>query len=122
MTARPSLKKLDGRSREARYRRDLRAELMRHVGNAPSATQEVLIDIAVDTAFEIEAMKARRGDDGTLSLHDHRAMLAYQNTLRRTMTALGIKGAAQRGPDHAAVMAEKARQKAAGIHEARAAA
>src|ERR1035437_3789433 len=76
------LAKLDGRTREARFVATLRADLIRHVGGHPSATQAELIEMATDIAFEIEAMKRRRAErDSTLSLHDHRAFLAYQNTM-----------------------------------------
>lgn len=88
------LAKLDGRTREARFIATLRADLVRHVGGSPSITEAELIDMAVDIAFEIEAMKRRRAErDATLSLHDHRTFLAYQNTFRRTLAQLGMKAA-----------------------------
>jgi hypothetical protein len=96
-SGRARLATLDGRTREARFIAALRADLIRHVGGSPSVTEAELIDMACDTAFEIEAMKRRRAErDATLSLHDHKAFLAYQNTLRRTLAQLGMKGAAER--------------------------
>jgi hypothetical protein len=104
--ARNGLTKMDGRTREARFVRDLRASLIRHVGSSPSATQAALITMAVDTAFEIELMKRRRAErDATLSMHDHRAFLAYQNTLRRTLAQLGMKSAAEKPPTLAEILA-----------------
>ncbi len=63
----PALARLDGRSREARFRKQLRAELVRHVGNRPSAVLQQLIDLAVDTAFQIELMRQNRAENGALS-------------------------------------------------------
>jgi len=96
-SGRARLATFDGRTREARFIATLRADLILHVGGSPSVTEAELIDMACDTAFEIEAMKRRRAErDATLSLHDHKAFLAYQNTLRRTLAQLGMKGAAER--------------------------
>jgi hypothetical protein len=110
---RTRLAKLDGRTREARFIAKLRADLVRHVGGSPSITEAELIDMACDIAFEIEAMKRRRADrDATLSLHDHRAFLAYQNTFRRTLAALGMKGAEARPQSLAERMAAAAARRA----------
>jgi hypothetical protein len=57
-----------------------------------------LIDLAVDTALEIEKMKCRRAENGSLSLHDHKAFLAYANAYRRNLVALGLKGVSERPP------------------------
>jgi hypothetical protein len=86
----------DGRSAEAQFCRRMRAALVRHIGNRPSITQSALIDLAVDTALEIERMKCRRGEGGSLSIHDHKAFLAYVNAFRRHLVALGLKGPAER--------------------------
>lgn len=102
-----SLSRLDGRSREARYRKKLRAQLVRHVGNSPSATQEALIELAIDTAFQIELMKRSRDDNGALTSHDHRVFLAWQNTYRRTLAQLGMKGASTQPPSLADIMAKR---------------
>ena len=99
------LAKLDGRTREARFIATLRADLVRHVGGSPSVAEAELIDMAVDSAFEIEAMKRRRANGGSLSLHDHRAFLAYQNAYRRTLSVLGLKGVAERPPSLAEILA-----------------
>lgn len=84
-------KKLDGRTWQAKLIATTRAALIAHVGGKPSATQVVLIDAAVQVTVSIAVMDARRADSGALSLHDGREYLAYQNTLRRTLTALGMK-------------------------------
>jgi hypothetical protein len=88
----------DGRSAEAKFRTRLRDALIRHIGSNPSITQSALIDLAVDTALEIEKMKCRRAENGSLSLHDHKAFLAYANAYRRNLVALGLKGVSERPP------------------------
>jgi hypothetical protein len=51
-----TLQKLDGRSREARLMKSLRAELISHVGGKPSVAQTVLIDQATKIQLRIEMM------------------------------------------------------------------
>lgn len=92
--ARRTIQKVDGRTREAQFRRKMRGALAAHVGGTPSIAQEMLIDLAVDTAFEVEIMKSRRAELGSLSDHDHRHFLAYCNSYRRTLVALGVKQSA----------------------------
>jgi hypothetical protein len=102
-----TLSRIDGRSREARFRRDLRAQLVQHVGGAPSATQAALIELAVDTSLQIELMKRRRDEAGALTPHDHHVFLAWLNTLSRTMRQLGLKGAAEHSPSLADYLKSK---------------
>ena len=100
-----TLARLDGRSREARFRKSLRHELVEHVGGKPSATQSALIEMAVDLSLQIELMKLARAADGALTSHDHRVFLAWSNTLNRTMRQLGLHGVSKPAPtlrDHLA--------------------
>lgn len=83
-------RKWDGRSWQARFAKDMRAQLVAQLGKQPCATQSTLIDMAVSTALDIEIMERKRSMEDGRSLHDHRVMLAYRNTLRRTMQALGL--------------------------------
>jgi len=107
--ARPAtLTHIDGRSKEARFKKTMRASLAAHVGNKPSAVQSALIELAIDTAFQIELMKRHRDASGALTAHDHRQFLAWANTLSRTLRQLGMEGAAESGPDLAEYLAEKA--------------
>lgn len=91
-------RKWDGRSWQARFAKDMRARLLAQIGKPPCATQATLIDIAVMTALDLEIMERKRPAEEGRSLHDHRAVLAYRNTLRRTMQALGLEAVAERVP------------------------
>ena len=66
------------------------------------------MDAAIEIGLELEVMKRRRDERGGLSAHDARSFLAYQNTYRRHLLALGIKAAAQRAPDLQAYLSQKA--------------
>lgn len=99
--------RLDGRSREARFRKQLRAELVRHVGSRPSGVQQQLIDLAVDTAFQIELMRQNRAENGALAEHSHRVMLAWANIYRRVLLQLGLTGVADKPLSLAELMAQK---------------
>jgi hypothetical protein len=83
-------RKWDGRSWQARFAKDMREQLVAQLGKSPCATQETLIGLAVSTALDIEIMERNRTVEAGRSLHDHRVVLAYRNTLRRTMQALGL--------------------------------
>jgi hypothetical protein len=100
-----TLARIDGRSREARFRKALRAQLVQHVGGKPSVTQAALIELAVDTALQIELMKQARAENGSLTPHDHRVFLAWQNTYRRTLGQLGMRGEAPPAPSLADIFA-----------------
>jgi hypothetical protein len=94
--SRPStLAKLDGRTRESRLMREVRAELVAHVGGNPSATQRVLIERAVQLNLQIALLDAKQASGGYTE-HDARAYLAWTNTLTRLMRQLGMKGAIER--------------------------
>jgi hypothetical protein len=86
----------DGRSWQALFRKRLRASLLQHLGGRATITQNCLIDAAVDIALELEVMRRRRDENGGLTMHDARAFLAYQNTFRRHLLALGFKATQQR--------------------------
>jgi hypothetical protein len=101
-----TLARIDGRSREARFRKALRAELVRHVGARPSAVQSALIELVLDTSFQIELMKRSRDVNGALTSHDHRVFLAWSNTLRRSLMQLGVRGQAERAPTLTELLAQ----------------
>ena len=81
------------RTIEGRLIRDVRADLLRHVGDAPSATQRALVERAVMLSVQLARMDAKALRDGAMSDHASREYLAWSNTLTRTMKALGLKGA-----------------------------
>jgi hypothetical protein len=102
-----SLAKLDGRTREARLMRETRAALTAHVGGAPSATQRALIERACQLTLRLAAMDQRFADTGGQTDHDSRVYLAWSNSLTRTLREIGLKGAAERAPTLAEVLAVK---------------
>jgi hypothetical protein len=82
------LDKLDRRSGEFLFMQDVKRELIEHVGGNPSATQRALIEQAAWLQLHIRTMD-NKAVSGKLTALDSRTYLAWQNTLRRTMQALG---------------------------------
>lgn len=105
-----TLAKLDGRTREARLMRDVRAELVAHVGGLRSAAQRMLIEQIVQLRLRIATMDRRFVQAGAMTDHDSRTYLAWSAHLVRAMRALGLKGEAERGPSLADYLAQRAAQ------------
>ena len=80
------------RTIEGRLIRDIRADLLKHVGDAPSATQRALVERCVMLSVQLARMDARSLREGAMSDHASREYLAWSNTLTRTMKALGLAG------------------------------
>lgn len=93
-----ALAKLDGRTREARLMRQVRAELTAHVGGNPSATQRQLIERCAWLSLHVAQLDARTAEGRALTDHDSRQYLAWSNTLTRTLRQLGLEGRKQRPP------------------------
>jgi hypothetical protein len=87
-----TLQKLDGRSREARLMKSLRAELIAHVGGKPSVAQTVLIDQATKIQLRI-AMMDREGTDTGMSERRQVEYLAWCGALTRLLRSLGLDAA-----------------------------
>jgi hypothetical protein len=85
---------IDGRTREGRFIRDVRSDLLSHVGGRPSVTQAALIERAVMLSLHVAMMDAKAASGRVLSEHDSRTYLAWSNALARTLRQLGLKGAA----------------------------
>ncbi len=83
------LDKLDRRSAEARLICEVRAELALHVGGKPSATQRAMIDRAAWLRLHIRLMDNRTAEGRELTELDSRTYLAWVNSLRLMMEALG---------------------------------
>jgi hypothetical protein len=107
------LTKLDGRTREAKLLMQVRGELMKHIGGAPNAAQRLLIEQAAQMSLRIAMMDAKTAEGRELTPHDSRVYLAWSNSLSKTLRHLGLKGAAERGPDLATYLASKAKAAAA---------
>lgn len=88
-----TLAKLDGRTREAALMRRVRAELTAHVGGNPSFPQRVLIDRAAVLALRIAQIEAKMLAGETLTLHDNNHAIAWHNSYRRTIQAIGLQPA-----------------------------
>ena len=91
--------------------RETRAALVAHVGGTPSATQNALIERAVQLTLRVAAMDRKFTETGTMTEHDTRTYLAWSNSLARALRDLGMKGAASKPPSLAEHLA--ARQAAA---------
>jgi hypothetical protein len=81
---------IDGRSREGRFLRMYEAELIVHVGGAPSTTQRILITRASRLALRLELLD-ERALVGLSTEHDLRLYSSLNNHLRLVMRELGLK-------------------------------
>ncbi len=75
----------------------VRNELLEHLGNRASATERMLIDRACWLALYIAKLDERIAA-GKMTERMTRQYLAWTNTMRHTMSALGLRDAA---PPHA---------------------
>ena len=107
-----ALGKLDRRTWQARLLADTRAELSRHAGGKPSATERVLIERAAALTVHVAHFDRTALEGGGMSDHAARQYLAFSNSLSRVMRALGIKGVPERPLTMAELLASE-RAKAA---------
>ncbi len=92
ISARNTLAKLDGRTREARLMESTRNDLVAHVGGAPSATQRAMIERAANLTVRIAIMDRRFAETKQQTEQDSRVYLAWTNTLSKTLRHLGLEG------------------------------
>jgi hypothetical protein len=83
----------DGNAPEARFIRQLRADLIRHIGGQPSATQRIAVERATMLAFHLAKIDAAALAAGEMSDHGRKQYLAWDGSLRRALQALGMKAA-----------------------------
>lgn len=102
------LSKADGRTREARLVRSLRAELEQHVGGKPSIAVRLLIDQACELQLRIATMNRKFQASGEFTEHDSRTFLAWNNSLSRLLRQIGLKGAPARALTPAEIMRQPA--------------
>jgi hypothetical protein len=76
---------------EGRRAKVLAAELVAHVGGAPSAPQRLLIARAVRLVLVIEMLEKRIVEGGEIGDLAGRQLLAWVNTLRLALVALGVE-------------------------------
>lgn len=99
----------DRRTREGRLLRQMRHALFAHLGGEASLTppQRVLVERAVMLQLRVAKLDEKI-IDGTFSELDSRTYLAFSNSLRRTLTALGLDAASSKPPSldaHLAMLA-----------------
>jgi hypothetical protein len=87
---------VDGRLAEAKLMARVRAELTQHLGGSPSATQSILIDRAAALSLRIHLMDRECARTGEMSERNGRQYLAWNNSLTRTMSLIGLEGTVAR--------------------------
>jgi hypothetical protein len=81
---------LDGRTREARLVRSLRAELTAHVGGSPSTTQRLLIDQACQLQLRLSLMDKDGGATAEMTERNQVQYLAWSGALTRLLRQFGL--------------------------------
>lgn len=81
--------KLDRRSAESRFLRDVRTELTAHVGGNPSAAQRAIIERMAWLRLHLRIMDNRTAEGRELTERDSRTYLAWVNSLRLLTADLG---------------------------------
>ena len=104
-----TLAKVDGRSTLGKLMRQVRADLIRHVGGRASATQRMMIERAVTLTGYLARLDAEALSPAGLSDHRRREYLAADGSLRRTLREIGLEGATERDLTIADLVQEPAR-------------
>jgi hypothetical protein len=86
-----AVKELDARTLEGRTERRAIRELTAHVGGVPTYPQEILIRRAARLLVMVELMEKKLIENDEASDFSSRQLLAWINSLRRTIEALGGK-------------------------------
>jgi hypothetical protein len=98
--------RLHGNSAERRAAAKLRADLIAHCAGRPSATQRAMIEQAAELKLRLAVMDQDFIRTGRRSAHASRDYLAWSNSMVRLLRQLGLKGAAERGPTLAELLAQ----------------
>jgi hypothetical protein len=101
-------KTIDARTLEGRTEKSAIRDLIEHVGGCPSVPQKILIVRAARLLVLTEAMEERMMHGGEIGDWAGRQTLAWINTLRRTLEALGLERAQQQPAKLADVLRVKA--------------
>ena len=78
------------RTAEGRRLREFRQGLIDHLGGQPNTVQLTLVDRATVLMHHLNHLDRRAEIEGGLSEHSTRVFLAWQNTLTRTLQAIGL--------------------------------
>jgi hypothetical protein len=81
------LGKLDRRIWQSRLQREVRLELIEHVGGNPSAAQLALIDQIAQIRLRLAMFDRKHAERGRMSAHDSRTYLAWANSYSRMLSA-----------------------------------
>lgn len=93
--------------------RQVRRDLIAHVGGKPSATQTALIERAATLSLLVAQLDAKALRAGAMTEHDSRTYLAWSNSLTRTLKQLGMQGAPEKPPSLSDIIGRHAAQRAA---------
>src|SRR5258708_4162290 len=85
-----NLARVDGRTREAKLLRRVRAELTEHVGGSPTAVQRMLIERCAWLSIRLAMLDKKIESGKDFTQVDSNTYLAWNNSLVRTMARLGI--------------------------------
>jgi hypothetical protein len=85
---------MDGRTEIGRFVRNLEAELIAHIGGAPSITQKLMIDRIIRTKLQLDSLDEKLAA-GTFTPHDQRTYGALLNAHRLGLRELGKPAAAK---------------------------
>jgi hypothetical protein len=85
----------DGRTKEARLLRQMREELIRHLGGNVTPPQRAMIERCAMLQLRC-AVLDRKILDGTFTEFDAKVYLAFTGSLTRTLARLGLEAAADK--------------------------
>ena len=91
--SRRPLAQIDGRLLEAHREKAIIAELTTHVGGRPSSVQRIMIARAARLLVMLESLERQILEEGTIGDLAGRQVLAWTNSLRQVLTALGVEPA-----------------------------
>jgi len=111
LSPRYRLRRLDGRTREAKVLRETEAQLFAHVGGRDRATapQRYLIERVAADLLRLSLYDVKLAD-GTASDHDLRVQHALRNSVRLALRDLGLESPTAAAGTHFASAARAASQ------------
>jgi hypothetical protein len=110
--ARRRFREVDGRTLPARTEKWVIEALTEHVGGDPTAPQTILIGTAAKLVAVTEILGNRLIADGKVSENASQQYLAWVNSLRLLLSALGIERPTQQAPILKDYLIEKKRRAA----------
>lgn len=87
------LAKLDGRTREAKFVRDMRNDMAARLDGNPTATQWRGIETAAWLSLQIMLLDTKAADGGALTATEVRSRAALHDSLERVLRDLGLHAA-----------------------------